>query len=113
VPYFIYGLEVKRDWENLVDYECPARFDTHIFTEIEQTALNTFKALGCRDIARIDFKISTDGEPYFLEINPLPGLNPRSGDLPIMAGKMGWTYQELISDIVNNALRRYPQCARR
>lgn len=113
VTYFIYGLEVKRDWENLVDYECPARLDPHILTRIEQAALHTFNVLGCRDIARIDFKISPDGEPYFLEINPLPGLNPGSGDLPIMASKMGWTYQELISNVVNNALRRYPQCARR
>jgi D-alanine-D-alanine ligase len=24
-PYFVYSLEIKRDWENLVDYECPAR----------------------------------------------------------------------------------------
>lgn len=113
IPYFIYGLEVKRDWKNLVDYECPAGLDTQVLKKIEQAALNTFGSLGCRDIARIDFKISPDGEPYLLEINPLPGLNPVSGDLPIMAGKMGWTYQALISDIINNALRRYPQCALR
>lgn len=112
-PDFIYCLEVKRDWERLVDYECPARLEPRILQRIEDTSLKIFEVLGCRDFARIDFKISSRGEPYFLEINPLPGLNPGSGDLPIMAGKMGWTYQELITTIVNTALERYPQCVRR
>lgn len=109
---FIYCLEVKRDWENLVEYECPARLEASITQKIEAASLKIFRVLGCRDISRIDFKISS-GEPYFLEINPLPGLNPRSGDLPIMAGKMGWTYQGLISTIMNAALERYPQCVQR
>ncbi len=112
-PDFIYCLEVKRDWERLVDYECPARLEPHILQKIENASLKIFEVLGCRDFARIDFKISSRGEPYFLEINPLPGLNPRSGDLPIMASKMGWAYQELIATIVNSALERYPQCVRR
>lgn len=112
-PDFIYCLEVKRDWERLVDYECPARLEPRVVRKIEDVSLKIFEVLGCRDFARIDFKISSTGEPYFLEINPLPGLNPRSGDLPIMAGKMGWTYQELISTIVTAALERYPQCVRR
>ena len=113
MPDFIYCLEVKRDWERLVDYECPARLEPRIMKKIEGASLKIFEVLGCRDFARIDFKISSDGEPHFLEINPLPGLNPRSGDLPIMAGKMGWTYQKLISAIMNTAMERYPQCIRR
>ena len=112
-PDFIYCLEVKRDWERLVDYECPARFEQHILRKIEDVSLKIFQVLGCRDFARIDFKIDSDGKPYFLEINPLPGLNPISGDLPIMAGRMGWTYEELVSTIVKTALERYPQCVRR
>jgi D-alanine-D-alanine ligase len=60
-------------------------------------------------LARIDFRVASEGTPYFLEINPLPGLNPRSGDLPIMAGKMGWTHQALISAILDAALHRYQQ----
>lgn len=112
-PNFIYCLEVKRDWERLVDYECPARLEPRILRKIEDVSLKIFQVLGCRDFARIDFKINSDGEPHFLEINPLPGLNPRSGDLPIMAGRMGWSYQELISTIITAALERNPQCVRR
>src|SRR4030042_220552 len=109
---FIYSLEVKRDWEQLVDYECPAQLETGIMEEIKNSSLKIFKALGCRDFARLDFKLSPEGMPYFLEINPLAGLNPKSSDLPIMANKLGLTYQALLSAILNAALQRYPQCVR-
>jgi D-alanine-D-alanine ligase len=107
--YFVYSLEVKRDWESLVDYECPARLEPGVLRRIADVSLTAFRALGCRDLARIDFRVAGDGMPYFLEINPLPGLNPRSGDLPIMAGKMGWTHQALISAILDAALHRCQQ----
>jgi D-alanine-D-alanine ligase len=106
-PNFVYSLEVKRDWERLVDYECPARLNFRVLQSISDSALKVFGVLGCRDISRVDFRIGEDGTPYFLEINPLPGLNPKSGDIVIMAGKMGWSYSRLISTIVDAALRRY------
>ncbi len=110
--HFIYSLEVKREWEQLVDYECPANLETDTLQEITNSSLKVFEALGCRDFARLDFKLSLEGVPYFLEINPLAGLNPKSSDLPIMAYKLGWSYQALISVILNASLQRYPQCVR-
>ncbi len=111
--YFIYSLEVKRDWEALVEYECPARLAPATLQKIKNASLKAFKVLGCRDLSRMDFRIDRTGKPYFLEINPLPGLNSKSGDIVIMAKKMGWTYQALIGRILNAALERYPQCVRR
>lgn len=110
---FIYSLEVKRDWERLVDYECPARLDTKILKAIENSTLKIFEVLGCRDFSRIDFRLDDTGSPCFLEINPLPGLNPRSSDLIIMARKMGWSYEALIGAVLGAAIERYPQCARK
>ena len=110
---FIYSLEVKREWQQLVNYECPARLDKGILDEITDLSLRVFTTLSCRDFARLDFKLDSEGTPYFLEINPLAGLNPKSSDMPIMAYKLGWTYQALISAILNAALQRYPQCVRR
>jgi D-alanine-D-alanine ligase len=108
--YFVYSLEVKRDWERLVDYECPAQLEAGVLKRIADSSLKAFEILGCRDFARLDFRVSRDGIPYFLEINPLPGINPNSGDIVIMAKKMGWRYESLISAIVEAALERYPQC---
>jgi D-alanine-D-alanine ligase len=110
---FIYSLEIKRDWEQLVEYECPARLEPDISREIAKLSLKVFKTLGCRDFARLDFKLQSNGLPYFLEINPLAGLNPKSSDLPLMAYKLARTYHSLIAAILNTALQRYPQCVRK
>jgi D-alanine-D-alanine ligase len=111
--YFVYSLEVKRDWQRMVDYECPARLEAGVLGEIMNSSLKVFETLGCRDLARLDFRLSPEGLPYFLEINPLPGLNPHYSDLPIMTTKMGLTYEALISAVLDSALERYPQCVRR
>ena len=107
--YFVYSLEVKRNYLELVDYECPARLDRKALQDLETSGLNAFRALGCRDFARLDFRVSPQGVPYFLEINPLPGLGAQS-DLVIMAKELGWTYEGLIAGVVDAALERYPQC---
>ena len=80
-----------------------------VLDEISASSLKAFKALGCRDFARLDFRVSPEGIPYFLEINPLPGLGTYS-DLVIMAIKMGWTHEALIGAVLDAALERYPQC---
>ena len=70
-----------------------------------QEALAAYEAMGCRDVARLDFRIR-DGVPYFLEINPLPGLNPESSDLVIMANLLKVSHAELVEQILNAAISR-------
>jgi hypothetical protein len=55
----------------------------------------------------VDFRLGSDGHPYLLEINTLPGLNPRMSDLCIMARAEGIHYTDLINEILNLALSRY------
>jgi D-alanine-D-alanine ligase len=102
---FVYSLEVKRDWERQVRYECPARLSPADEEAVRDAALRVYRLLGCRDVARIDFRLRK-GNPYFLEVNPLPGLNPESSDLVIMARLAGWTYEQLIDSILTAALER-------
>jgi D-alanine-D-alanine ligase len=104
--HFVYSLEVKRDWENQVRYECPPALPAAWLERTAAAAKFAFQALGCRDVARVDFRVR-DGVPYFLEINPLPGLNPDYSDLVILARMMGMSYETLIRKIVTAALRRY------
>ncbi len=110
--HFIYSLEVKRDYVNLVDYECPARLGQEVLDRISTSSLKIFSGLGCRDFARIDFRISQEGIVYFLEINPLPGLGTYS-DLVIMAIKMGWAHEKLVGAVLDAALERCLQCVRK
>lgn len=109
-PDFIYSIEVKREWENRVTYECPARLCPATLVAITRASLAAYRVLGCRDFARIDFRVAKDGTPWFLEANPLAGLNPVSSDLPIMAGMLGIEYGQLIHSIVAAARERYPLC---
>ncbi len=103
---FVYSLEVKRDWENQVEYRCPPHLPKATLAEIEQCAAGIYRVLGCRDFSRIDFRLDEGGAPQFLECNPLPGLSPGYGDLPIMADRMGMSYLDLIAAILTHAFDR-------
>lgn len=103
---FVYDLTAKRHWRHSVDYEAPAGLPADVLRAVELDALTVYAGLGCRDVARVDFRVR-NGVPYFLEINPLPGLNPDSSDLVLLAYRMGWSYPRLIGRILDSALRRY------
>ena len=107
--HFIYTIDVKRNYLDSVEYECPAGLEQTVLQRIQIASLRAFDALGCRDFARLDFRIDAAGVPYFLEINPLPGLGTHS-DLVLMAKKMGWNHRQLIGAVLNAALERYPRC---
>jgi len=108
VEKFVYSLEVKREFRKLIDYECPAKLPVETTRELEASALAIFDALGCRDVARLDFRLK-DGVPIFIEINPLPGLNPESSDLVIMANLLHVSHSELVAKIFEAAVARTKQ----
>jgi D-alanine-D-alanine ligase len=66
-------------------------------------------ALGCRDVARIDFRMDERGRIFFLECNPLPGLTPGWSDLVLIAQGSGIDYRNLIGEILSGAIRRYKE----
>lgn len=103
---FIYSLEVKRNWENEVEYIASPNLNPLFIELLRYRAIHAFKEFGCRDIARMDFRISDNNEMYLLEINPLPGLSPGYSDLVIMAEKWGINYDQLIFSILNSAFSR-------
>jgi D-alanine-D-alanine ligase len=103
----IYSLEIKREWEEKVRYHCPPNIDPNLLKKIEEVALQAYRALECRDVSRVDIRVGEDRIPYFLEINPLPGLSPVYGDLVIMARSMEWDYAQLVKTIFHQALKRY------
>jgi len=102
---FIYSLEVKRDWEQRVTYETPADLPKPVLETLYRSARTAFNALGCRDVARIDYRIK-GGVPYFIEANPLPGLAPDWSDLVILAQGMEIRYPDLIRRILHAGLAR-------
>jgi D-alanine-D-alanine ligase len=70
-------------------------------------ALEAYRALECRDTARIDFRSDEHGDPHFLEANPLAGLNPWHSDLPILAAQNGIPFVALIGMVLDAGFARY------
>ncbi|MDD5155007.1 MAG: ATP-grasp domain-containing protein [Candidatus Omnitrophica bacterium] len=88
------------------DFYCPARLDEEISRKVKETALKTHQAIGCFDISRTDIRLSKENIPYVLEINPLPGLDPKESNFPLMAYAAGMKYDELIEVILLSASSR-------
>ncbi len=109
----VYSFEIKQLDQQLdnefMQMQCPAELTAKEWSRIKKFALSCFKALGCRDVGRLDFRLNVEGEPIFIEINPLPGLSPGISDLTIMAEKQGIPYSELIRKILAPAVRRWRQ----
>lgn len=98
-----YSYSNKVQWEGRVDYR-PA--DDSIARKAEALALSAWCVLGCRDGGRVDVRCDSDGEPNFIEVNPLAGLNPVISDLPIICRMNGVEYVQLIGMIMESAKER-------
>jgi len=105
----VYSFEHKLDWTNRIKYDVPAKVDPAELRDIEKAARQVFTALGCRDVARIDFRMDASGKVYFIECNPLPGLTPGWSDLCMIATAAGMDYRTLIGEILAGAIRRYKE----
>jgi len=99
----VYSYVNKEKCEDLVIYKVCYE---PIARECEEVALQSWKALNCRDAGRVDVKLDKNDVPNFLEVNPLAGIHPLHSDLPILATQQGISYSELIKMIMNSATKR-------
>ncbi len=83
---------------------CPAPIPAEWEEKLGEYALTVFRTLGLGVYSRVDFIINTDGTPYFLEINTLPGMTPTSL-VPQEAAAAGIAYGELCERIVNASIQ--------
>jgi D-alanine-D-alanine ligase len=105
----LYTSRMKVELAHEFHYLCPAPLDKAVLDDLNWYTAVTFRVIGCCDVARVDFRLdASDGnKPYILEVNPLPGLNPGYSDLCLEADAYGWSYEELVNRILDEAIRRY------
>lgn len=110
----IYSYEAKWIWDQssnpLKIFECPARLDAGLQSDIEGACLRAYSILRCRDWCRIDVRLDGAGRPHILELNPLPGILPKPEDnscFPKAARAAGMGYNQLINEVLDIACRRY------
>ena len=102
-PHPIYSYSVKKDWEKYASYKIA---NDPVALKCAEMAVEVWKMIKGKDAGRVDFRLDTGGNPNFIEVNPLAGLNPTYSDLPILARLIGISYLQLISEIINSALKR-------
>ncbi len=106
----VYGHDAKAlnlDEHGAPRYLCPADIPDSLRKELIAITKKAAQALDVCDLGRVDFRLGANGQPYLLEINTLPGLNPEVSDLCIMAKAEGLPYQLLISEILYLAAERH------
>ena len=101
VDFYDYEAKYERDdTDYLIDAELPEG--------VRETCLaharTTFDALGCRDLARVDFMLDEHG-PWMLEANTMPGFTDHSL-IPMAARHVGLDMTQLCAELVLSALER-------
>lgn len=102
----VYSFALKQEWDKHVSYACPAVLTPTELRNLERAARETFEVLDCRDVARVDLRMTKEGKVYVIEVNPLPGLTPKFSDLVLIAEAGGFDYRTLIGEIMSGAIKR-------
>jgi D-alanine-D-alanine ligase len=99
--------------------KCPCELDPQVEAQIKSIALRAYSIMGCRDYARVDFRLA-GSTPYVLEVNPNPRINPNDSACVLSGKANGITFDELIKQILTSSIlsacaagRFYPAVARR
>ncbi len=99
----IYSYFNKENYKDLIHY-LPVK--GKLLEECASVSLKVWNVLYANDGGRVDLRMDKNGMINFLEVNPLAGLNPVHSDLPIIARMNGMSYKQLISEIMQAALKR-------
>lgn len=81
----------------------PADITPEIADKLHEMTLATYKACRCKGLARVDFIVTPEGEPYLIEINTIPGMSGGS-IVPKQIRAAGMTMTEVLTLIIEDAL---------
>ena len=87
------------------EYLVPAPLDDAVTDAVKKASNTAYNKMGCSGYARVDFRLSTDDQPYFLEVNTLPGMTSNSL-VPKAARAVGIDFHELVDRILHLSLGR-------
>jgi D-alanine-D-alanine ligase len=98
------GFDYEAKYKGGSRYHLPPRMSPTRVANVEQLALSSWQALGCRGYGRVDLICSDEDNDVVLEVNTLPGLTPMSL-LPKIAAQRGITFPQLCERILALASR--------
>jgi D-alanine-D-alanine ligase len=83
----------------------PCQLPDSVRERVEQVALAAFTALELRDYGRVDVRLSADGTPWVIDVNPNCDLS-RGAGFARAAQAAGMAYPDMILRLVALALKR-------
>lgn len=89
----------------LTTWHVPARLDETVAARVAETAIATHKALGLRDLSRVDLIVAEDGSPHVLGINVSPGMTETSL-MPLAVQAAGMDLGNIMATLVERAVTR-------
>lgn len=92
--------------DDKLEYVCPAQISPALAKKLGDLAVRTYNAIECLDFGRVDFRVDEKGNPYVLEINPLPSLSTEDVFMTIAKAR-GLTYVQVIGKILAAAISRH------
>jgi D-alanine-D-alanine ligase len=84
---------------------CPALLPPELEAHIKSLALQAYQLIGCRDYARVDFRLSKDHQPYILEVNPNPDISDEAG-FARSARAAGFSFDQFVGKLLECTLER-------
>ena len=105
--YQLYDFELKNVGSSAVNVRVPATITPEQRARCMELTQKVVRALGIRDMGRVDFRVGDDGEVYFLEVNALPSLE-HGAAIYVSSERAGLPTQEAVLDtILRSAAERY------
>ena len=89
----------------------PASLEADVLPRVQQTAIDAFRVLESRGMARVDMFLTEDGRIYVNEINTIPGFTAISM-YPKLWQESGLSYTDLIDRLIQLALDEHQQKSR-
>jgi D-alanine-D-alanine ligase len=103
----IYDFELKNTYSHGVSVEVLKDAPKKVFEDLNLFSKKIVTHLGIRDLGRIDYRITPQGEVYFLEINALPSLEPGAGIYVSAMAAGVKSEDEVIKLVIESAVKRY------
>jgi len=90
--------------KGLTEYILPPEIDNDLYEKLKDLGLKAHKALGCKGGTRVDMIVDSNGNPYVLEVNTIPGMTETSL-LPKISQLSGYDFKGLVKEILELALK--------
>ncbi len=91
--------------DDVATFDIPAKLSPEVNQQIQQMAVQAFRALDAQGLARVDFFVTGTGEPVVNEVNTMPGFTPISMYPRVFAAD-GVSYPELLDTLIRTAMAR-------